>query len=241
MLVTGGGSGVGRALCAQLLDLGCEVLTCGRDPDRLATVAAELPGLRVVAADLATVEGRAAVVARVRSDLPRLSILINNAGVQEHVDWCGSEREGLAAATDREIATNFTAPLLLTGELIPLLAEADDAALVNVTSGLAIAPKRSAPVYCATKAALRTFTTALRYQTAVGAPSIVVNDAILPLVDTAMTAGRGKGKISPDQAAAAILAGVRDRRPVTTIGVVRVLRVIDRIAPSVAARIMRNR
>ncbi len=239
-LVTGGSSGVGYALCARLLRAGCPVLTCGRDADRLAAAAAALPGLRTVTADLATADGRAAVVAAVHEHLPGLALLVNNAAVQVTTDWYGRPATDVLHDADREIAVNFGAPLHLVAMLLPLLARDGDTALVNITSGLAVVPKRSAPVYCATKAGLRAFTTSLRYQLAAGAPGVRVVEAVLPLVDTPMTAGRGVRKISADRAAAAILDGVTAGRDVVQVGAVRPFLLLNRLAPGLTARLLRD-
>jgi uncharacterized oxidoreductase len=128
----------------------------------------------------------------------------------------------------------------LSAGLLPLLARQPSAALVNVTSGLALAPKRSAPVYCATKAAVRSFTRALRYQCEDGGLAVRVIEAIPPLVDTPMTAGRGRGKLSPERCAAEILAGVRRGAAEIPIGRTRLLRGLQRLSPALAYRIMRD-
>lgn len=239
-LVSGGSSGVGLALCGRLLDLKCDVLTCGRNSDRLAEVAERLPGLRTVTADLGTAEGRERVVACARRELPDLSILINNAAVQHHTDWIAGDSNDVYSAAEREIATNLLAPLQLTAQLLPQLLQADEAAIVNVTSSLAIVPKRSAPTYCASKAALRAFSTSLRHQTVATAPHVRVLEAVLPLVDTPMTAGRGRRKLSPAEVADRILDGVARDRAVLAIGAVRPLMLVNRFAPAVATRLLRD-
>jgi short-subunit dehydrogenase len=106
--------------------------------------------------------------------------------------------------------------------------------IVNITSLTALHPKTSAPVYSATKAGLRTFTRALRLEAEpVG---IHVMEAIPPLVDTAMTSGRGKGKISAEAMADAILAGLADRRRVVAPGLSgKVLR-LNRLLPGLVAK-----
>lgn len=239
-LVTGGSSGVGLALCSRLLDLKCDVLTCGRNPDRLAEAAARLPGLRTVTANLGTAAGRERVVEHARRELPDLSILINNAAVQDLTDWLSADPNDVARAAEREIAINLLAPLQLTAHLLPQLVEADAAVIVNVTSGLAVVPKRSAPVYCASKAGLRAFSTSLRHQAVASAPHVHVLEAVLPLVDTPMTAGRGRGKLTPAEAADRILDGVARDRAVLAIGAVRPLMLLNRFAPAVATRLLRD-
>lgn len=112
--------------------------------------------------------------------------------------------------------------------------------IVNVTSGLALAPKQSAPVYCAAKAGLRSFTKALRYQSEARAPRLRVVEALPPLVDTEMTRGRGRGKISAEACAAEIVSGMEVGRNSIYVGRAKLLRTIQGLSPSLADRIMRG-
>lgn len=98
---------------------------------------------------------------------------------------------------EREIAINVDAVVHLCQGVVPVLKQRDEAALVNVSSGLAIAPKASAPVYCASKAFVRSYSQALRYQ--LEETSVRVFDLAPPLVKTDMTAGRNEGAITADQ------------------------------------------
>ncbi|MBC6446758.1 SDR family NAD(P)-dependent oxidoreductase [Actinokineospora xionganensis] len=228
-LVTGGSAGVGLALAKRLAADGVKVTICGRDKDRLDDAARWIPGLRTVVADLA-IEAGVRAVADAAPD--RLDLLINNAAVQLDRDWQATPTEDLLADIDAELGADLLAPMRLTALLLPRLAP--EAVIVNVSSALGTVPKRSTPGYCAAKAGLSALSTSLRYQLA---PRRVV-EAVLPLVDTGMTAGRGRSKISPDAAAEAILRGMR--RDVVRIGGVRALLAVNRVAPSLAARLIRE-
>jgi uncharacterized oxidoreductase len=139
-----------------------------------------------------------------------------------------------------EIAINLSAPVALTAGLLPVLARNPGAAVVNITSALALAPKAAAPVYGATKAALRNFSRALRYQCEDERTGIAVLDVVMTMVDTAMTAGRGgKAKISPERAAAAVMSAIRRRRAETWVGPTWVIRLLDRVWPALAYRMLR--
>lgn len=236
VLVTGGTAGVGLALAERLRERGCDVLVCGRDPARLGPL-----GPSGVVADLSTPQGVEILVEAVDRRLPELSVLVNNAGIQLNGWWMRQQPHETAQDVATEVHVNLVAPLQLTARLLPRLAARDEAAVVNVTSGLAVVPKRSAPIYCAAKAGLRAFTTALRYQLAADAPHVRAIEVLLPMVDTAMTAGRGSGKISPDQAAQAMIQGIERGRDMIPVGKVRPLLALNRIAPSMAARILRDR
>ena len=234
-LITGGTGGVGFALAHRLAAEGRAVLVCGRDPRRLEEAATRIPGLRTVVADLAN-PSDVDELAEVASALPGFDLLVNNAAVQLDREWVTADNDRLVDDVALELGADLAGPLRLTARLLPALGRASRATVVNVTSALGIVPKRSAPVYCAAKAGLIAASTALRYQLARDAPHIRVVDAMLPLVDTAMTEGRGKRKISPDAAAQAILTGLhRDR---IRVGGVRALLAVHRLAPALAARLV---
>lgn len=241
ILVTGGSAGIGRALALRLASKGANVLIVGRDQTRMAEVVAEAPGRIVpLSADLSQPDELERLLITLRSDWPELSVLINNAAMQVNMSPSGIGDDGLMSEFRREIAVNLTAPVALSLGLMPGLARQDAAAVVNISSGLAIAPKRTAPVYCATKAALRSFTRALRYRCEDAAPSLRVMDVIMALVETSMTTGRGAGKISAEAAAAAIIAGLERDRSELWVGKSRVLGGIYRFWPGLAYRMLRN-
>jgi uncharacterized oxidoreductase len=241
-LVTGGTSGIGLALVRGLLAEGCgRVLVVGRVQARLDATARELgPAVVPLQADLARGSDVDWLLELVPELAPDLSLLINNAGSQVIADFAGGDPAALLSDLRAEVAANFESVVALSVGLLPLLGRQSSSALVNVTSGLALAPKMSAPVYCGTKSGVRGFTTALRYQCEAGLPHVRVVEALPPLVDTAMTAGRGRGKITAQDCASQILSGLRAGRREIDIGRTRLLRAILRVSPALGQRIMRN-
>ncbi|MCA0871887.1 SDR family NAD(P)-dependent oxidoreductase [Seohaeicola saemankumensis] len=236
MAVTGASRGIGAALARQLVGAGATVLAVARDAERLQAMAADLgPGLIPVPCDLADAQARRALIAK----LGPVDGLINNAALQIESDYAQVGHDP-AADIGREVAVNFEAPLHLGAALLPVLAARPEALIVNVTSALALAPKRSAPVYCATKAGLRNFTTGLRYQAERSCPQVQVVEVVMTLVETGMTTGRGRGKISPNRAAAEVLNGLRRDKRRIWAGKTQTLRVIYRLSPGLAARILRD-
>lgn len=242
ILVTGGGNGIGLALTNLLVGEGAaRVLVVGRDRARLAAVAARHPGVvEPLQADLSCPAAVDRLVAGVTAAAPGLSVLVNNAGTQVLADLVGGDAPAHVLALRAEVEANLGAVVALTCGLLPLLLAQRQAMVVNVTSGLALAPKRSSPVYCATKAAVRAFTKGLRYQARDGGPHLRVVEALPPLVDTDMTRGRGRGKISAEACAAEILAGMRAGREEIYVGKSKLLRLVHGLSPSLADRIMRN-
>jgi uncharacterized oxidoreductase len=241
-LVTGGAGGIGLALTRLLLFRGAaRVLVVGRDSARIAEVRAELAGrVETLRADLSDPEEVDGMLAGIPGLAPDLSLVVNNAGSQRLTDFGTGDPVALLPALRAEIATNFSAVVALSVGLLPLLSRQPSAAILNVTSGLALAPKKSSPVYCATKAGVRSFTQALRYQCEDGLPHVRIVEALPPLVDTSMTLGRGRGKMSPEACAAEIVAGLEAGRDEIFVGKSKLLRAVIRPAPALGRRIMRN-
>ncbi len=230
-LVTGGTDGIGRALARAMKVEGASVMICGRDPGRLGGARTE--GFATIAADLATETGRDAIVNMVR-ERP-IDILVNNAGMGADFDIA---KPIDLAAVDRCIALNLTAPIHLVATLIDGLRTRPEAMIVNVTSGLAIAPSKKAPVYCATKAGLRSFTMALRAQ--LTGTTVHVMEVLPPVVDTQMTADNPHRKLSPEACAAQIVAAMKANRVEANVGMTRLLSTAHNLSPAIARRVMLN-
>lgn len=228
-LVTGGTNGIGLALARDLRDRGVAVMICGRSPERLGSARSE--GLEAIAADLATDTGRDTVVDAVRR-WP-IDILINNAGMGAAFDITAPIDLG---EIDRSIALNLATPIHLTARLIGALRERPEALIVNVTSGLAIAPNARSPVYCATKAGLRSFTQSLRAQ--LKGSSVGVLEVLPPVVDTAMTADNPHRKLSPQACAREITAAIESGRSEAYVGMTKLLNNVHNVAPAIARRVM---
>ncbi|MFZ5731577.1 MAG: SDR family oxidoreductase [Pseudomonadota bacterium] len=235
-IVTGASSGIGRELAQQLAARGHAVIAIGRDGQRLAETAKASPRITAIPFDLRKIETIDAFAAALLADHPRITGIINNAAIQH--DKRVDDASYTAAQIDEEIAINLTAPIALTRALLPHLKTQPHAVIVNLGSGLGFVPKRTSAVYSATKAGLRLFSDALRVQLQGSGVRIV--EAIMPLVDTPMTAGRGGEKMPAATAAAAILDGLDSGAPQIFIGKARALRMILRFAPSVAARMMQR-
>ncbi|MFE1318388.1 SDR family NAD(P)-dependent oxidoreductase [Kitasatospora phosalacinea] len=270
VLVTGGTGGVGDALTRALVDAGARVVTCGRrnapgvpelreedghgDGDGDGSESGNKSGSGApgdgrgaarctVVADLALPGEAARVVRLAVRQLGGLDVVVANAGVQHPASLVDGPDAGVLARAGQEVAVNFGSVVELAAASWPHLAGAGGpAAFVAVTSGLAYAPKRSAPVYCATKAAVHTLLQSLRYQAQARTPAVRVQEAVLPLVDTAMTADREGAvrKITPEAAAAAILRGIERGRPTVPVGASRALLALLRLHPPAAHRLLRD-
>ncbi|WP_167683749.1 SDR family oxidoreductase [Parasedimentitalea denitrificans] len=239
ILLTGATRGIGRALATQLIKDGATVIAVARNTEALTALAWELgPQLQPYTCDLQNVQDREELIEKLTSAPQPLDGVINNAGIQIEADYMVAGRNDLAKNIAAEIDINLVAPLHLCASLAIHLAQRPEGFIVNVTSGLVLFPKQNAPIYCATKAGLRSFTTALRYQAEQLAPNMLVCECIMSLVDTDMTQGRGSGKITPDKAAQQLLQGLRRGSDEIWIGKTRALRWINRLSPKLAAKIL---
>jgi uncharacterized oxidoreductase len=179
VLVTGGATGIGFALAERYLDARAEVLICGRRAEALDAARVKRPELRTFVCDLAHRAQREALVEWALGTSGPLDTLVNNAGVQRRVRLAAPEPW---ASTEQELAVNLAAPIHLTQLLLQHLLAQHQATIVNVTSGLAFVPLATVPIYCATKAAMHSFTLSLRQQLA--GTSVRVVELIPPAVDT---------------------------------------------------------
>ncbi len=229
VLVTGGTDGIGLAVARALRDKGAVVMVCGRDPARIEHARGE--GFVAIEADLATEAGRVAVLEAVRQR--PIDILINNAGKGATYDINGAVD---LANVDECIALNLTTPIHLVTNLITMLKARPAAMIVNVTSGLAIAPNKGSPVYCATKAALRSYTMALRAQLA--GSCVHVMEVLPPVVETRMTAAQTRKKMPVIDCAREIVVAIEADRAEANIGMTKLLSFVHNLSPAIARRLM---
>jgi uncharacterized oxidoreductase len=194
ILVTGGISGIGRALAEAFHQRGNEVIIAGRRQQKLDEITAANPGMRGMPLDVEDPAAIDAIAASVRKQCPKLNVLINNAGIQKPQDFTASDSEILDARSI--IQTNIVGTLLLTAALLPVLMQQPDSTIITTSSGLAFVPRNNFPVYCASKAFLHSWLQSLRFQ--LRKTSVEVLELAPPYVQTEM--------IGTDQALAMPLA-----------------------------------
>lgn len=230
VLLTGGTAGIGRALAQQLREAGAKVVVTGRNAQRLEEMRGE--EFEALHADLSTAAGVDELVAQwgERS----LDILINNAGMGVTQDY----RDGGPDPDDSDACfyANLSAPVRLTTKLLPLLKAQPRAAILNVSSGLAIAPSAQGAVYCASKAGLRSFSYSLRAQ--LKGSGVHVIEALPPLVETQMTSDQEGSKMSAADCACAMVKAIRKDRDHAYIGMVTILDWVHGFSPALARKVM---
>jgi uncharacterized oxidoreductase len=178
ILITGGGSGIGLGLAREFQQRGNTVIIAGRRRDVLDAAVAANPGVRAVVLDVADPGSIAAVVPQLIRDYPNLDTVVNNAGIMRPEDL----QMGKVDTAEAIVATNLLGPIRLTAALLPQLLERPSATILNVSSGLAFVPLAMTPTYCATKAAIHSYSMSLRYQ--LKATAVRVIEIIPPWVAT---------------------------------------------------------
>jgi uncharacterized oxidoreductase len=184
ILITGGGSGIGRELARRFHDLGNKVIVAGRRREALRETISGRDNMFVLELDVADPAAIAEAARDLLTGHPDLNILLNNAGIMASEDIGGSRDLGIAEAT---VTTNWLGPIRLTDALIDHLKTRPDAAIINLSSGLATVPLVSAPTYSATKAAIHSYTLSLREQLR---GQVEVIELIPPGVQTDLTPGQ---------------------------------------------------
>ncbi len=162
ILITGGASGIGLELTRQLSQLGNTVIITGRNQLKLDAAKKMLPGIHTIQSDVSQPQEISALFTQVTKDFPALNVLINNAGIMRTINL--HETSGDLKELTQEIETNLNGPIRMTKQFLAHLKTKPNAAIINVSSGLAFVPLPISPVYCATKAALHSFTLSLRVQ-----------------------------------------------------------------------------
>lgn len=162
ILITGGASGIGLELTKQFLKHQNKVIITGRDQKKLDSVKKQFPEVHVIQSDVSKTKDIENLFDVIKRDYPAVNVLINNAGIMRTINL--HSEEGTIEDCTREIDTNLNGPIRMVRKFLAHLKAKPSAAIVNVTSGLAFVPLPTSPVYCATKAALHSYTQSLRVQ-----------------------------------------------------------------------------
>lgn len=181
ILITGGSSGIGLALATRFVELGNEVIITGRNQAKLDAAKEALPAITAVQCDAADPAAILALAASLQESHPKLNVLINNAGIFLYKNLTGPTTDLTDLTRDLDI--NVAGPIRTTSAFIKTLT-ANNGTLINVSSGLAFVPLQCAPIYCATKAALHSYTLGLRQQLE---GKLEVIELMPPAVKTALT------------------------------------------------------
>ena len=162
ILITGGGTGIGRGLAEALHKLGNHIVIAGRRLEVLQETIAANPGMRFLTLDVENAQDIERFTGEVRTGFPALNVLINNAGIMKNEDLAAGT--GDLATAEQTVGINILGTLRVTAALMPLLLAQPNSTIVTVSSGLAFLPIYPNPAYCASKAFIHSWTQSLRYQ-----------------------------------------------------------------------------
>jgi len=182
ILITGGNAGIGLAFAERFIQAGNKVIVCGRREEALQNAKQKFPSLITRVSNLDSESERTALFDWVTANYPEVNVLVNNAGIQQRFNVLKADAKNNWSYFNKEITTNIEAPFHLAMLFAPFFAAKEEAAIINVTSGLAFTPFAIAPIYSATKAALHSFTVSLRHQ--LSATSVEVIEVAPPAVNT---------------------------------------------------------
>jgi uncharacterized oxidoreductase len=233
VLITGGATGIGFSLAEAFVNAGNQVVICGRREAKLREAKSKLSQVHTKVCDLSKEDERRLLYEWVSSNFDDVNILLNNAGIQRMIDLKKGASE-LSAGED-EIEVNLKAYVHLSALFIPLFLKKEEAAIINVSSGLSFVPIAIMPVYCATKAAIHSFTQSLRHQ--LRDTSIKVFEVIPPTVDTELDKGARAQRrqedrgMPPVEVASATLNALENDRYEVTIGMAEKLQMGARTNP----------
>jgi len=226
VLITGGGSGIGLALAVKLLQMGNTVIICGRNKSRLEKAKQENPSLHFIVCDITKGEDSDHLVLFIEKQFPNLNILINNAAVQLYINLTSADVNN--KDTQLQIETNLIAPINLIGKMLAVLSANKNPTIVNITSDLAYVPMAIAPIYCATKAAMHSFTLSLRHQ--LRGSQIKVFEVFPPVTNTELD-NLKTNKAEPEYVARKIISGLSKGRLEIRVGQAKWIYLMSRLYP----------
>jgi uncharacterized oxidoreductase len=189
ILITGGGSGLAQSLHA----LGNQVIIAGRRRQALDETTAANPGIKSLTVDMQDPASLRAFAAKAIAEFPSLNVLINNAGIMRPEKLLAQQPD--LADAEAIVATNLLGPIRLTAALLPHLEKQPRATIINVSSGLAFLPLALTPTYCATKAAIHSYSRSLRHQ--LRNTNVEVLELIPPYVATQLMGGADDPRAMP--------------------------------------------
>lgn len=237
ILITGGSSGIGLEMARQFSNKNNKVLICGRTLKKLESAKEEIPSLHYLQCDISKPEECEKLRYWIETQHPECNILINNAAIVTRRNFY--EDEDAIKNAEAEIATNLRAPIRLSKRFAPVLEKNGKPAIINITTGLAYVPRATYPFYCATKAALHSFTKVLRSQSE--NRNIKIIEVLFPVVDTPWHDGHPPAiAIAPEEAVDEMVRELEKGKVEIRVGKVKLLYILSRIAPNFAFRTLNS-
>lgn len=236
ILITGGSRGIGLALTKMFAERNNKIIIVSKNNNRPEILEKYGESIIYIKCDLTNTQEFETLLVKLENEHSDINIIVNNAAIQ--FNYYFLEENRLNSKIEAEINLNLNVPIKLSTNLLPILSNKSEAAIVNISSGLAIAPKEIASVYCATKAAIHSFSQSLRYQ--LENTNIKVFELFPPVVNTDMTQGRGKDKMEPDVLAKKFMQSFEQNEFEILVGKIKLLQLINLISPKLAKKILRK-
>ena len=233
ILIAGGTSGIGFELARRFLSLDNTVIVTGRSESKLDAARRNLRGVHAIQSDVSDVIAITRLYRRMVSEFPGLNVLINNAGIMRKINLHNLPAD-LHDIT-REVEINLDGPIRMVAQFLPNLKRQERAAIVNVSSGLGFVPLAIAPVYCATKAAIHSFTQSLRLQ--LKNTKVVVFELAPPITETALfkdgisVSDAGVKPMDVKKLVQDAIAGIENDRLEIRPGLSNLLKIMSRLVP----------
>ena len=238
ILITGGTSGIGYELARQLCESNTVIIT-GRNREKLEKAKANLKNVHTFQCDVANPQEIIKLHQAVTTLFPELNIVMNNAGIMKKIDL--QQEIGLLTLT-QEIDTNVNGVIRMCTQFLPHLKQQKNAAIINVSSALAFVPFVSTPVYCATKAALHSYTQSLRVQ--LRNTKVKVFELAPPAIETPLinefdaSEQEGMAIMNVTKLAKLAIEGIKSDEEEIRPGQSNLLKMMSRIAPSFALNML---
>jgi uncharacterized oxidoreductase len=237
ILITGGGSGIGFELAKLLSKQSNKIIICGRNEQKLKKAVEEIHHGEYIVCDVSQESDVINLYEKITKKFPSLTVLINNAGFG--FEYNPADNVSLFKKASAEIETNYLSVIRMNELFLPLLLKQEEAAIIHITSPLALAPSLSLPTYSASKAALHSYTKWL--QQILKGKTVKVFEVMPPVVDTFLSDSLGaKNKMTAGTVARAIINGVQKNKPLIKIGIIKTWVVLNRFVPGLAQKIMND-
>lgn len=233
ILITGGTSGFGLEFATRLLSLGNTVIITGRNREKLLQVKQKLPAVHIIQSDVSSTSQISDLHEKLTSDFPELNMIINNAGEMRKLSL---HHKHDPEDITREIDINLIGPIRMVQQFLPHLKKQKSAAILNVTSGIALMPFAISPIYGASKAGLRSYTQSLRIQlknTNIKVIELVAPGSSTPLNDKFINEDgfSSSALMAPEKIVDAAIRGMQKGRAEIYPGLARVMQIASRIMP----------
>ena len=238
ILITGGTSGIGYELARQLCESNTVIIT-GRNQAKLDQAKANLKNVHTFQCDVADPQEIINLYEAVTSQFPALNIVMNNAGIMKKIDL---QQEIDLLTLTQEIDTNVNGVIRMCTQFLPHLKKQKTAAIINVSSALAFAPIVSTPVYCATKAALHSYTQSLRIQ--LRNTNVKIFELAPPAIETPLinefdaSEQESMGLMNVTKLVKIAIEGIKRDKKEIRPGQSNLLKMVSRISPNLALNIL---